>query len=108
MFGLLYTAAYLLVRQIQIDAPKIKHVAPVIREITSKLPESERQAKADALWHDKKFVDATLDEAYREKNWPMAIFVYVFWGAVVIFLGAVMFHACVNDPATQHFIQFGY
>ena len=87
MFGLLYVAAYLLVRQIQIDAPKIKHVAPRIREATAHLPESERQAKADELWHDKKFVDATLDEAYRETNWPFAIFCYVLWGGLLIWFG---------------------
>jgi hypothetical protein len=83
MIGIVYTAAYLLLRQIQIDAPKIKHVAPRIREATAHLPESERQAKADALWHDKKFVDAALDDAYKEKNWPLAIFFYIFWGCII-------------------------
>lgn len=94
MFGLLYTAAYLLVRQIQIDAPKIKHVAPRIREATAHLPESERQAKADELWHDKKFVDAALDDAYKETNWPMAIAFYVFWTIAGVLLCAWLFHAC--------------
>jgi hypothetical protein len=97
MFGLLYTAAYLLVRQIQIDAPKIKHVAPAIRKAAAKLPESERQAKADELWHDKKFVDAALDDAYKETNWPYAIFVYVLWTVIGVLLCAWVFHGCAVE-----------
>ena len=97
MFGLLYTAAYLLVRQIQIDAPKIKHVAPAIRKAVAKLPESERQAKADELWHDKKFVDAALDEAYREENPTFAFFFQLFWYAAGTAFCAWVFHCCAVE-----------
>jgi hypothetical protein len=99
MFGLLYTAAYLLVRQIQIDAPKIKHVAPAIRRAVAKLPESERQAKADELWHDKAFVENTLTESYREKNWLFASFFYLFWGGALIWFLYWLFTGLSKDLA---------
>ena len=82
MFGALYVAAYLLIRKVGDDGVKMQRVSPRIREITAKLPESQRQAKADELWNDPKFVQDTLTESYREKNWPMAIFFYTFWGAI--------------------------
>ena len=97
MFGLLYTAAYLLVRQIQIDAPKIKHVAPAIRKAVAKLPESERQAKADELWHDEEFVENTLTESSREKNWAFAIVFYLFWGTVLIWFCCWLFSGLATE-----------
>jgi hypothetical protein len=83
MIGALYVAAYLAIRKIGRDGVKRERVSPVIREITAKLPEAERQAKADELWRDKAFIENTLTESYREKNWPFAIAFYLFWGGAL-------------------------
>jgi hypothetical protein len=84
MFGALYVAAYLAIQKLGRDGVKRERVSPVIREITAKLPEAERQAKADELWHDEEFVETTLRESYREKNGTFAILFYLFWGAALI------------------------
>jgi len=70
MLGALYVAAYWTIRKLGEDGVKRERVSPVIREITAKLPEPERQAKADELWRDEQFVEKTIEESYREKTGP--------------------------------------
>jgi len=84
MIGALYVAAYLAIKKIGRDGVKMQRVSPVVRQITAKLPEAERQTKADELWHDEDFVEKTLSESYREKNWTFATLFYLFWGAALI------------------------
>ena len=97
MLGALYVAAYLAIRKIGRDGVKRERVSPVIQEITAKLPEAERQAKADELWHDELFVEKTLEESYREKNWPFAIFCYLFWGIVLVWFCSWLFSGLATE-----------
>ena len=97
MIGALYVAAYLAIQKLGRDGVKRERVSPVIREITAKLPEAERQAKADALWQDKAFVENTLTESYREKNWAFAIFFYLFWGTVLVWFCCWLFSGLATE-----------
>jgi len=97
MLGALYVAAYWTIRKLGEDGVKRERVSPVIREITAKLPEPERQAKADELWRDEQFVEKTIEESYRERNWAFAIFFYLLWGTALVWFCCWLFSGLATE-----------